>query len=240
MSSRSRFALSFRNTGAGADASGEPDELRQSDADLVAALRADEAWARRAIWDRHVRRVRRYLSRALGPPRAEVEDLTQEVFLRVFTRRHAIDRPSALREFIMSVAVRVLKWELRRRWVRRKVALAEGRDLPELVVEPAGEEDARDVLRRCYRIMDRLPARERAAFALRYMEEMTMEEVATAMQVSVSTAKRLTTRAARTIATAVASDKDLAAYFQVSGLETSQGKAAEVEADDVDEGDDVA
>jgi RNA polymerase sigma-70 factor (ECF subfamily) len=225
-------------TGAGTD--DDDDAQRRSDAELVAALRADEPWARRAIWDRHVRRVRRYLSRTLGPPRAEVEDLTQEVFLRVFSRRHAIDRPSALREFVMSVTVRVLKWELRRRWVRRNVALAEGSELPELVVERTGEEDARDVLRRCYRIMDQLPARERVAFALRYMEEMTMEEVAATMRISVSTAKRLTSRAARTIATAVSADKDLAAHFKGNGLETLQGAVREVSANGVDEDDDVA
>src|SRR5437762_8003959 len=59
----------------------------QSDAELAAALCRNQPWARREIWDRYSRRVRAYLSRALWRPAQEVDDLVQEVFLRVFTRR---------------------------------------------------------------------------------------------------------------------------------------------------------
>ena len=77
----------------------------RSDAELVVALQADLPWARREIWTRYSGQVRRYLSRALGRPSPEVEDLTQEVFLRIFARRAAIRQPEALREFAMAVAV---------------------------------------------------------------------------------------------------------------------------------------
>jgi RNA polymerase sigma-70 factor, ECF subfamily len=190
------------------------EERRHTDADLVAALRAGQAWAPRAIWDRYSGKVHRFLARALGRPNEEVEDLTQEVFLRIFTRAHAIREPAALREFAMSVAVRVLKWELRRRWVRRRVRLSESGEMPDVIGERDAAEQARHALRRCYRILDGLGVRERAAFALRYIEEMNLEEVAARMEVSLSTVKRLIGRATATVNEQVGKDQDLREYFR--------------------------
>src|SRR4051812_27136497 len=189
------------------------EEARRSDVELVAALRADFPWARREIWERYSGQVRRYLARALARPIEDVEDLTQEVFLRLFVRRSAIRQPEALREFVMAVAVRVLKWNLRSRWVRRKVHLSEHGDLPEVAVDRSPEEETRDALRRCRRLLDALGARERVAFTLRFMEEMTMDEVASTMHLSLSTAKRLCNRAAARIAEQLRGDEDLRRYF---------------------------
>jgi RNA polymerase sigma-70 factor (ECF subfamily) len=189
------------------------EDARRSNAELVAALQADLPWARREIWDRYSGQVRRYLARTLARPPEDVEDLTQEVFLRLFVRRSAIRQPEALREFTMAVAVRVLKWNLRSRWVRRKVHLSDNGELPEGVGDRSPEEETRDALRRCRLILDALGARERAAFSLRFMEEMTIEEVAASMRVSASTAKRLCNRATATIAERLRGDDDLRRYF---------------------------
>jgi RNA polymerase sigma-70 factor, ECF subfamily len=189
------------------------EEAQRSDSELVAALQADLPWARREIWQRYSGQVRRYLARTLARPTEDVEDLTQEVFLRLFVRRSAIRQPEALREFTMAVAVRVLKWNLRSRWVRRRVGLSENGELPEGTADRSPEEETRDALRRCRRILDLLGARERAAFSLRFMEEMTMEEVAATMHVSLSTAKRLCSRATATIAERLRGDEDLRRYF---------------------------
>jgi len=185
----------------------------RSDAELVAGLQANQAWARREIWVRYSARVQRYLARALGRPSHDVEDLTQEVFLRLFVRRGAIRRPESLREFTMAVASHVLKWNLRSRWVRRKVRLSDDGELPEMAADRSPEEEAHDALRRCRVILDGLGAREQVAFVLRFMEEMTMEEVAATMRVSLSSAKRLVNRATAAVAERVGSDPDLRRYF---------------------------
>jgi len=190
---------------------------QRTDAQLAAALQADLPWARREIWDRYSGQVRRYLARALGRPMEDVEDLTQEVFLRLFTRRLAIHTPGAMREFTMAIAVRVLKWNLRSRWVRRVVRLSNDGDLPDVVADRSGEEETRDALRRCRLILDALGARERVAFTLRFMEEMTMEEVAATMEVSLSTAKRLVNRAVAVVAERVGRDEDLRRTFVENG-----------------------
>ncbi|MEO6599965.1 MAG: sigma-70 family RNA polymerase sigma factor [Polyangiaceae bacterium] len=181
--------------------------------ELVAGLRANLPWARREIWERYSARIRRYFAGALGRPTEDVEDLTQEVFLRVFVGRSNIRNPEALREFTMGVAVRVLRWNLRSRWVRRRIFLSDDGDLPEVPVDRTPEEETRDALRRCRKILDALATRERVAFTLRFLEQMTTEEVAQTMRVSQSTAKRLCSRAMAVIAERVRADEDLRRYF---------------------------
>jgi RNA polymerase sigma-70 factor (ECF subfamily) len=157
------------------------------------------------------------LAKALGPC-LEIEDLTQEVFLRVFVRLPSLRDPSALRAFVLAVAMNVLKWELRRRWVGRKVRVSVTGTLPD-VEGTAVDTEARHALRRCYRIFDSLPATERLAFVLRYMEAMTIDEVAAALEVSVSTAKRWVNRGAAKVADQVAGDPDLRGFFADEGEE---------------------
>lgn len=193
-----------------------PRPEQRDDAALVLALQAGEAWAAEAIWDRHSDRVSRFLARSLGRSLHDVEDLTQEVFLRVFTRPRAIQHPAALRQFVMSVAVYVLKWELRYRWVRRTVHLSETGEVPDLATAPGSDEAAtaaRHALKLCYEILDRLRARERVAFMLRYLEEMTVTEVAERMRISTSTAKRLIRQAVEKLSADVDKVSDLRDYF---------------------------
>jgi RNA polymerase sigma-70 factor, ECF subfamily len=199
------------------------EERRQTDADLVLALRRNERGAAEAIWNRHSESVRRFLSRALGPSGDEAEDLTQEVFLRVFARTCVIREPSALREFVMSVALRVLQWEIRRRWVRRKVFLSKDGDLPEVGAPDRANQEARHALRACYAILDRLSVRERVAFVLRYLEEMTLEEVAERLDCSLSTTKRVLTRATERVSAQVGKNADLRSYFLDAASKASHG-----------------
>ena len=182
-----------------------------TDAELVRALRADDPGAPAVLWARYSASVGRVLAKALGPC-LEIEDLTQEVFLRVFGRLPALRDPSALRSFVIAVAMNVLKWELRRRWVGRKVRLSGTGTLPE-IESTSADAEARHALRRCYRIFDNLPTKERLAFVLRYMEEMTIDEVAAALAVSVSTAKRWVNRGAAKVAAQVTDDPDLRGFF---------------------------
>jgi RNA polymerase sigma-70 factor (ECF subfamily) len=180
--------------------------------DLVEALGRGEPAAAREVWDAHAPRVRRLLARALGP-RPEVDDLTQEVFMRVFSRIDALRDAGALREFVIGVAVNVLRRELRRRWVRRKVFLSDDGALPD-VQAPAADPETREALSRCYAILEKLGARERAAFVLRYMEERTLEEVAAGLGVSLRTAKRLVVRSSERVSKHLDSDPGLRGFFE--------------------------
>ena len=111
------------------------------------------------------------------------------------------------------MAVNALKGELRRRWVRRKVLLSDDGSVPDIEA-PGADPEAREALARCYAILDKLRARERAAFVLRYMEERTLDEVAKGLGVSLRTAKRLVNRSAERVSKHVGSDDGLRSFFE--------------------------
>jgi len=182
--------------------------------ELVAALGRGEPWAAEEVWDRHSASVRRLITRALGP-RPEVDDLLQETFMRIFSRISVLRDAGALREFVFAIAVNVLRRELRYRWVRRKLQLSDSGSVPDME-GPSADPEAREALARCYAILDKLGARERAAFVLRYMEERTLDEVASGLGVSLSTAKRLVTRSAERVGKHVGSDAGLRSFFDQS------------------------
>jgi RNA polymerase sigma-70 factor (ECF subfamily) len=107
----------------------------------------------------------------------------------LFTRIDTLRNPSALRSFIFSITVRTLKSELKRRRVRRWVMLSETGELPEASV-PGVDAATAQLRRRFYRALDRLGVEDRTIFVLRHVEEMTLEEVAEVMQLSLATVKR--------------------------------------------------
>ena len=194
---------------------GDERALRQrapTDIELVQALRADDVGAPGLLWERYSPPVKRLLTRALGQG-VDIDDLTQEVFLRVFVRLPSLRDASALRPFILAVAANVLKWELRRRWLARRVRLSDTGALPD-IASRSDDMEARQALRRCYAIFETLSSKERIAFVLRYMELMTVNEVAATLSVSISTAKRLVNRAARRVAENVARDPGLRSFFE--------------------------
>src|SRR5689334_25337033 len=120
--------------------------------------------------------VYRLMERALGP-NGEAEDLTQDVFLRAFAGLHKLRDVEALRSFIYSVALRTLKWELRRRRVRRVLHLSDSGQLPDFPVR-GSDSEARHLLAYFYALLEKVDVNDRTAFVLRYMEGLKLEEIA--------------------------------------------------------------
>jgi len=185
------------------------------DAELVRAFSDGESWAARAIWNRHAPMVYRLLERALGPS-GEAEDLTQDVFLRTFSRLSTLRDSDALRSFIYSVALRTLKWELRRRRVRHILRLSDTGQLPELPVRGVDSE-SRQILARFYALLEQLRVNDRTAFVLRHMEGLKLEEIGERMGVSLATVKRWVSRASQEVTSLVATDHELSAHFREQG-----------------------
>src|SRR5450432_365942 len=157
-----------------------------SDRELVAALLAGDPRAAAQTWRKYAPRVFGVVERTLGLA-SDVEDVTQDIFLRVFSRVHTLREPEAFGSFVLSVALRVIKWHLRSRRVRKILHLVA--HVPDLPI-PGVDLEARRTLRKFYEVLDALPADERMVFALRHIEGMTLSEVADANKISLSTAKR--------------------------------------------------
>ncbi|MBC8133249.1 MAG: sigma-70 family RNA polymerase sigma factor, partial [Deltaproteobacteria bacterium] len=183
-----------------------------SDADLARALMAGEPSAAAMVWNRFAPTVYGIASRALGRD-SEAEDITQEVFYRLFSRIGTLQKPEAFRSFVVSFAIRIVKWELRKRRARRWILLSETDRLPEVAV-PNGDAESRQVLRRFYAVLDQLTARERLVFALRHLESMTLDEIATALEISLSTTKRTLAKASARVTEWIESDADLTNHFE--------------------------
>jgi RNA polymerase sigma-70 factor (ECF subfamily) len=186
-----------------------------TDEALVSAYLNGEPRAAEQIWQKHAPMVDRLLRRSLGP-RQEVEDLTQEVFLRLFAKLQTLEDPEALRSFIYSIAIRVLRWDLRRRWIRRAVRLVPAGSLPERST-PSQNFEARQAVSRFYDILDRLGDRDRIAFILQNMEGLTLQESAQTLGISVATFKRRLSRASQRIEFFVAKDSALSGYLASEG-----------------------
>ena len=163
-----------------------------SDAALVVAARAGEQWAREAIYRRYSGLAFGMVYRLLGRDH-EVDDLVQECFAQALANLHRLDDPQALGAWLGSLIVRTTHKMLRRRAVATRLGLRKPMDPldADRVVSPNAPADVQAELRAIYRIIENLPTRARIALVLRRVEGMSQEEVAEAMGVSLSTAKRL-------------------------------------------------
>ncbi len=163
---------------------------------LVEALRANHPGAKAAFFQRYVKHVERIITHVLGFD-AELADVLQDVFAGALSSIHTLQDPSALEAWLSRVAAltarKVLRGRSRRAWLRRFVDSAE-----EDRYEPAAsalDVEGRRALRAFYTVLGRLPADERIAFALRFVDGMELTEVAAACQVSLATIKRRLSRA---------------------------------------------
>jgi RNA polymerase sigma-70 factor, ECF subfamily len=180
------------------------------DSTLIAALSTGDSRAPGVLWRRFAPMVFRMLRRMLGS-RHEVEDLAQEVFLCAYSKAPELRNPEALRAFIMSTTVFLARGELRRISSRHHVA-GHARTLPLERQSGAERADAREALRRFYRIVERIRAADRVAFVLRFIEGMALREVAVATGTSLATTKRRLARSWAKVALLVQRDPVLSQY----------------------------
>jgi RNA polymerase sigma-70 factor, ECF subfamily len=181
-----------------------------TDRELVAALRRREPGSAELAWRRHAPRVFGIVQRSMGPD-VDAEDLTQDIFLRVFARLPTLKDPDAFSQFVLSVALRVIKWQLRQRRVRRILHLAPTGQLPDVPV-PALDTEACQALNRFYQLLDGLPIDERTVFVLRHLEGMELQAIAAAIGMSIATTKRRLARATASLTAKAVADPALAHY----------------------------
>jgi RNA polymerase sigma-70 factor (ECF subfamily) len=182
--------------------------LEWSDAEVVAGLRRGELRAQRIAWERYAPTVYRLSQRALGSTE-DARDATQDVLACVFAKAAKIEKPEALKAFVMSVMIRTLKYELRRRRMRRWLVLSDTGQPPEAVTL-APDHASRQLLRRFYAILDTLSAPARLVFVLRHIEGLTLDEVAEAMALSLATVKRRLSAATERLSALLEREPELA------------------------------
>lgn len=172
--------------------------IGESDVALVAALQAGRHDAASVLFDRYGRLVARVLARVMGPD-PELPDLIQDVFVAALSSVGRLEDPDALRHWLTSIAVFVARGRIRSRTRWRFLRLMPFDELPDVSTSPVPAE-ASEALRCTYQVLEELPANERIAFALRFIDQMELTDVAEACDVSLATIKRRLHRAQRKFA----------------------------------------
>lgn len=161
-----------------------------SDAALVVAARAGEAWAQEALYRRYARMVNG-LAWRLMPGDADAEDLVQDVFVQALDALERLTEPAAFGSWIGSITIRTAHKRIRRKRLKLRLGLARREPVDvDAVVSSSAPPDVASELRALYRLLDELPSEARIALVLRRVEGMQLTEIAEHMKLSLATVKR--------------------------------------------------
>jgi RNA polymerase sigma-70 factor (ECF subfamily) len=161
---------------------------------LVRACLAGDRAAETQLFRTHVQQVHRLVRRVVGVD-ANVDDLVQDAFIRVYRSLQKFRGEARLATWIGRIALRVAFEHLATTRRLRPI---------EAVPEPAAPDGplddrlaAREALRRLDRLLDRLDPKHRIAFTLHVLDGLPQEEVAALMGASLVATKARVWRARR-------------------------------------------
>jgi RNA polymerase sigma-70 factor (ECF subfamily) len=183
-----------------------------SDIDLIGRIRAGDAQAMEALMRRHNRTLFR-TARAILRDDAEAEDAVQEAYIQAYRSLASFRGEAKFSTWLVRI---VANEALMRR--RQKARTAEvvpmdaGMRVETVMSEEAGPEDEtlRAQMRRILEArIDGLPDGYRAVFVLRALEELTVEETASALGIPDATVRTRYFRARSLLRESLARDIDL-------------------------------
>ena len=178
------------------------------DTDLVGLAKDGHEGAFRAIMQRHNRRLYR-VARGILRDESEAEDAVQEGYVRAFTHLAEFRGEAKLSTWLTRIVVNEALGRLRRQRPTVELAvldLAHGREGAEIIPFPfanaAAEDPERSAARReirhlLERAVDDLPEPYRVVFVMRAIEEMSIEETASYLNMRAETVKTRLHRARR-------------------------------------------
>lgn len=125
--------------------------------------------------------------RRLGVPERTVDDAVQDVFIVVHRRLCDFEGRSSLKSWIFGIARRVAK-DHRRRISRKERAEA----LPETIADPRARSpldtaERRQAVKLLHELLESLDDDKREVFVLAELEQMTVPEIASSIEVNVNT-----------------------------------------------------
>jgi RNA polymerase sigma-70 factor, ECF subfamily len=186
------------------------DAERAADRMIVCDLLVRRAGAVTAAWRHFVPFVTRVLVR-LGGGRLDLDDLSQEVFVRFFRKVDGLRDPDAVRAFLYGIALRVVKKEQRYRWLRRQIARPARDDFFDVTAPSDG--DAHEASRRLAEHLATLKPEQRSLIVARYVEGLELKDVALAHSLSFNTMRRRLEAAWQRLERLIAEDDLLVAYL---------------------------
>lgn len=146
--------------------------------DVVELAQAGDKDAFAAVIMRYQGPLFGYLGR-MGLPQARAEEIAQETFLRAWLHRGDFDRRrGSFSTWLYTIAHRLALNELGRHATHREVAMTGECDPVSSELQPAEALAAEERRRALRTALFELPARDRSALALAYIEDLALADVA--------------------------------------------------------------
>ena len=141
--------------------------------------------------------------------REDAEDLLQDVYVAVLDNGLHFNGDSSLRTWLFGVIRRKARSRQRRDRLRELLGITQAARIDTPAPAPAPDDDAVATERRerTRRALDRLPARQREIVHLVFYHDLTIEDAARVMDVSVGTARVHYDRGKKRLATLLAGDR---------------------------------
>ncbi len=170
------------------------------DARLMLAFRGGDRRAFEALFARYTPRVLTFLTR-LVRDRARAEELTQDVFVRIYNAAGRYEAKARFSTWIFGIAHNLALNELARAHRRHEQTAAHIEELSPADPAPGADEklEGEQLRRRLEPALAKLPERQRAALLLRSEQGLGYEEIAQSLDTSVSSVKSLIHRARETL-----------------------------------------
>lgn len=167
------------------------------DDQLVALTLAGDTWAFEQLYRRYSAFAFNLAVRLQGHT-GDVEDIVHDAFLKVHAGLQALRSGAAFRGWLGSIVVNLVRARMRQgRWLRNlRLADQDPIDLDTIAASNAGPE-VRAQLAQVYNLLRMMPADERIAWTLRYVQSHRLEEVSSMTGCSLATVKRRLLRAQR-------------------------------------------
>jgi RNA polymerase sigma-70 factor (ECF subfamily) len=155
----------------------------------------------------HQRRIYRVLLGLVRDPDV-ADNLTQDCFVRAYEKRASFRGEASVGTWLVSIAINLARDHGRSRragfWRRLFAVPAEEASAaldaaPDARSTPERSLIARNELARVWGVVERLPQRQREVFLLRFVEDLPLEEIATALGTEVGTVKAHLFRAVATV-----------------------------------------
>ena len=174
-----------------------------SDEDVMERCALGSEAAFRALVQRYRTRIMNLVTRFISD-RDRAEEISQEVFLRVFRNRERYRKSGKFSTWIFTIAVNLTKNEIRSR-VRHKGTFSldameeetggQGLPFPDANPLPDADLGAREIQERVAEALRRLPPRYREAVVLRDIEGLSYEEVGEILKIPGGTVRSRINRA---------------------------------------------
>lgn len=188
-----------------------PAWLDDPDVVLMKRVRGGDVESFSTLFRKHSAAVVQYAYRFVHS-RSRAEELAQTVFLHLYKARDRYEPRARFLTYLYRITTNVCLNELRR---REHGTMIDSLDVPidgaaesapsvlqiadHKVQDPATQLSGKELERAVRRVLERLPAQQRAAFLLGRLDGMSYREVARVLGTSVSAVKSLVFRATRTI-----------------------------------------